>query len=135
PSVVRVAAGLELRARLEHELELARAARGRRELPERSRFQLELHARLRAVRQHAVVEHAVPALLGVGLAQQAAPGGLDEVVAGTVLAARQQADQLDRALRAVERQDQRLHHAQRAAARARVAPGLEEVRARDVPRR
>ena len=132
--------GLELRTGQEHELELSRSRRRRRtrgagELADDSRLELELHARQRALRQDTVVQHPVPALLEVGRAEDLPPGRLDDVVAGPIFTTRQQAQELDGAPRAVERKDQRLHHAQRPTARARVAPGLEEVRARHVPGR
>ena len=68
PGVVGAGAVFELGARLEHDLQRARARRlrGGGERREGSRLQLEPDARQRALGQHAVVQHPVPALVEVG---------------------------------------------------------------------
>jgi hypothetical protein len=139
PCVVRALAVLELRARHEEKIRVPGAARERPGLggergehPARRR---DGDGSERAVGEEAIVENAVPAPLEVLLSEDAAPRLLHDLVAGAVLPAREKPDQLHVALAPVERQDQRLDHAERGAERARVAPRLEEMGARHVPRR
>ena len=80
------------------------------------------------------MERAPPARLEVGRTEERRPRLADDVEPGTVLTGREKRERLDRALAPEEREDERLDDGQRPVARPRVAPGLEEVGERRVPR-
>ena len=80
------------------------------------------------------MQHAPPARLEVGRAEEGRPRLADDVEPGPVLTGGQQRERLDRALAPEQREHERLDDGQRAVARPGVAPGLEEVGERHVPR-
>ena len=79
------------------------------------------------------MQHAVPALAEIALAEHPLPGLPQQVVARALLAAGEQPQHLDGADAAEQRGDQRLDHAGGAVDRPRVAPALQVVRLRQVP--
>ena len=81
------------------------------------------------------MQDAVPFLVELVVAQDRIPGLSHDVVAGTILAARQQPQQLNRRSTAEQREDEGLDDAEWASSRARVAPRFEVVRPRDMPLR
>src|SRR6185437_15397836 len=109
---------------------LFRRGGGRRRIIEQRNL---LHG-TRAVRDESRAQRLAPALLEPGLAEALLPRGAHDIMAREAELAGEQAEQLDRRPAAVERRDERLLDGERAVEGPGIAPGLELVGGRYMPR-